>query len=124
MLDPFEALAERSDGLVFVTDSAMRMLYASSALERETGGTFHGRIVTCMGSAGNVGGGDVLHQGRFMLAVFEFTHVAVEVDHMDSFQSRGSEVGRRASLPDCPTHHVEVRFRRKPVRLCTCSQRI
>jgi PAS domain S-box-containing protein len=37
--DPFQALAESCDGIVFVTDLTMRMLYASSALQRETGFT-------------------------------------------------------------------------------------
>ncbi len=37
--DPFEALAESSDAIVFVTDLAMRMFYASSRLQQETGFT-------------------------------------------------------------------------------------
>lgn len=37
--DPFEALAECCEQLVFITDLAMRMLYASSRLEQETGFT-------------------------------------------------------------------------------------
>jgi PAS domain S-box-containing protein len=37
--DAFEALAEAVDALVFVTDTSMRMLFASAALERETGFT-------------------------------------------------------------------------------------
>jgi PAS domain S-box-containing protein len=38
-LEPFEALAECSDAVVFVTDLTSRMLYASSHLERLTGFT-------------------------------------------------------------------------------------
>ena len=37
--DAFEALAECCEELVFITDSTMRMLYASSRLEREVGFT-------------------------------------------------------------------------------------
>lgn len=37
--DPFEALAECCEELVFITDLSMRMLYASTRLERETGYT-------------------------------------------------------------------------------------
>lgn len=37
--DPFEALAECTDAIVFVTDVSMRMLYASSMLELQTGFT-------------------------------------------------------------------------------------
>lgn len=37
--DPFEALAECTDAIVFVTDLSMRMLYASSMLELQTGFT-------------------------------------------------------------------------------------
>jgi PAS domain S-box-containing protein len=37
--DAFIALAERSDAIVFVTDHAMRMVYANAALERDTGFT-------------------------------------------------------------------------------------
>jgi PAS domain S-box-containing protein len=38
-LEPFEVLAECTDEIVFVTDLSMRMLYASSALEAQTGFT-------------------------------------------------------------------------------------
>lgn len=38
-LDPFIALAEVSDTIVFITDLSMRMLYANAALERNTGFT-------------------------------------------------------------------------------------
>jgi len=37
--DPFEALAEHTDALVFVTDLQMRMQYANPALQRQTGFT-------------------------------------------------------------------------------------
>lgn len=38
-LDPFLALAEVSDTIVFVTDLSMRMLYANAELEKQTGFT-------------------------------------------------------------------------------------
>ena len=38
-MDRFDALANCVDALVFVTDLSMRMIYASSALARETGFT-------------------------------------------------------------------------------------
>jgi PAS domain S-box-containing protein len=38
-LDPFVALAEVSDTIVFITDLSMRMLYANAELERQTGFT-------------------------------------------------------------------------------------
>ena len=57
-------------------------------LERQAGGAFHGGKVTGVSAASDVGGGDVFHQRRFMLGVFEFAHVAIEIDFHNEYSHR------------------------------------
>ena len=51
-----------------------------AALEGEARGALHGVRVAGMAAAGDIGGGDVGHQRRFVRRVIQFAHVAVQVD--------------------------------------------
>ena len=52
-------------------------------LQRQPRGPLHGGFVSGVSAAGDVGRRDVLHQVGFMLGVFEFANVAVEIDHKE-----------------------------------------
>src|ERR1039457_2477316 len=55
--------------------------YVHSPFQGQDGSPFHSSFVSGVSAAGDVGRGDVLHQRGFLLGVFEFAHVAVEIDH-------------------------------------------
>ena len=53
---------------------------AHAALQRQPRGALHGGFIAGVSAAGDVGGGDVLHERGFVRGVFQFAHVAIEID--------------------------------------------
>src|SRR5262249_13515388 len=67
------------------------------ALEGQARCTFHGGIVARVAAACDVGGCDVLHQGRFVSGIRQLTHVTVEIDghHTKEYSQRSCDCRRR-----------------------------
>jgi hypothetical protein len=53
------------------------------AIQRESCRAFHDVIVPGVTAAGDVRAGDVLHQRRFVGGVFQFAHIAVDIERHD-----------------------------------------
>src|SRR5471030_3383958 len=62
---------------------------ADTALDRQARGALHRGLIPGVAAAGDIGGRDVLHQGGFVLGVFQFAHVAVQIDdHIREYSHR------------------------------------
>ena len=66
--------------------------------ERQPHGALHGLLVARVPAAGDVGRRDVLHQRRFVRRVFQFPHVAIQVD-LHSEYNHSSWSRSRPSAP-------------------------